>query len=127
MTDHTLKKLFSELKKQDSQNVPNFQRMFQRQTIQADQETLARGWMPFAFAAALLTVGALLAFSILPKNDNHMPSEIEQWSAITNWTPSSDSILAENTPAIGVSISTSSDMLFEFPSVSSSPNTKQKL
>lgn len=126
MTDHTLKKLFSELKRQDSQNVPNFQRMLQRQT-RAANEPLALGWIPFAWAAALLMAAALLAFSVFPKTESHTASELEQWAAMTDWTPSSDAILAENTPAIGVSISTSSDLLFESSSVSSGPNTNQKL
>jgi len=123
MTDHTLKKLFSELKKQDSGSTPNFQCMIRKQASASD-DPHTFGWMSYALVAAFVLAAALLAFSVLPKNESHTAAEIEQWAAITDWTASSDAILAENTPSIGGSFSTSSDMLFES---SSGPNKNQKL
>lgn len=112
MTDHTLKKLFDEAKRQDASNTPGFQRMLRKQAV-ATKDSPALGWMPFALAAAFLVTAALFAFSVIPKNEIHTAAEIEQWAAISDWTASSDTILAENTPCIGVPLSTSSDLLFE--------------
>ena len=78
-----------------------------------------------AFAAALFVAAALIAFSVLPKNEPHTTAEVEQWAAISDWTASSDAILAENSAVIGFSLSTSSDMLFE--SLPSSSTTNQNL
>jgi len=124
MTDHTLKKLFDEARRQDADNTPGFQRVLRKQAV-ATKDSPAFGWMPFALAAALLVAAALLAFSVLPKSETHSAAEVEQWAAISEWTASSDAILAENSAVIGVSLSTSSDMLFE--SLPSSSTTNQNL
>ena len=126
MTDHTLKKLFNELKKEDSENTPNFQCMIRKQASTSD-DPQTFGWMSYALVVALVLAAALLAFSVLPKNESDTATEVEQWAAITDWKASSDAILAENIPSIGGSLSTSSDMLFESSSVSSVPNKNQKL
>lgn len=126
MNDHTLKKLFDESRRQDARSVPGFQRVLRRQAV-ATKESPAFGWMPFAFAAALLVAAALLAFSILPKNETHTAAEIEQWAAMSDWTASSDAILAENSPCIGVPLSTSSDLLFESAPISSGSAKNQNL
>ena len=85
MTDHTLKKLFDEARRQDASNTPGFQRVLRKQAV-ATKDSPAFGWMPLAFAAALLVDAALLAFSVLPKNETHTAEEIEQWAAISDWT-----------------------------------------
>ncbi|MCX6965743.1 MAG: hypothetical protein NTW41_10390 [Verrucomicrobia bacterium] len=126
MTDHTLKKLFDEARRQDASNTPGFQRVLRKQAA-APKASSAFGWKPFAFAAALLVAAALLAFSVIPKNEIHTAAEIEQWAAISDWTASSDAILAENTPCIGVPLSTSSDLLFESAPISSGPSKNQNL
>lgn len=124
MNDHTLKKLFDEARRQDADNTPSFQRVLRKQAV-ATKDSPAFGWMPFALAVALLVAAALLAFSILPNSETHSAAEVEQWAAISDWTASSDAILAENSAVIGVSLSTSSDMLFE--SLPSSSTTNQNL
>jgi DnaJ-domain-containing protein 1 len=124
MTDHTLKKLFEKAKQQDADNTPGFQRVLRKQ-ITPTRDSASSGWMPFAFTAALFVAAALIAFSVLPKNESHTTAEIEQWAAISEWNASSDAILAENSAVIGVSLSTSSDMLFE--SLPSSSTTNQNL
>ena len=126
MTDHTLKKLFDEARRQDADNTPSFQRVLRKQAT-APQDSPAFGWMPFALAVALLVAAALLAFSILPNSETHSAAEVEQWAAISEWTASSDAILAENTPCIGVPLSTSSDLLFESTPISSDPSKNQNL
>lgn len=126
MTDHTLKKLFDEARRQDASNTPGFQCVLRKQEASL-KDSAAFGWMPFALAAALLFAAALIAFSVLPKNETHTAAEIEQWAAISDWTASSDTILAENTPCIGVSLSTSSDLLFESAPISSGPSKNQNL
>jgi DnaJ-domain-containing protein 1 len=126
MTDHTLKKLFDEARQQDASNMPGFQRVLRKQEA-SPKASPAFGWMPFALAAALLVAAALLAFSVIPKNETHTAAEIEQWAVISDWTASSDTILAENTPGIGVSLSTSSDLLFESAPLSSGPSKNQNL
>jgi hypothetical protein len=126
MTDHTLKKLFDEAKRQDSDNTPSFQRVVHKKPVAA-KSSPSFGWMPFAFAAALLVAAALLAITSLPKNETHTTAEVEQWAAISEWTASSDAILAENTSSIGVSFSTSSDMLFESTPSSSETSKSQNL
>ena len=124
MTDHTLKKLFDEARRQDADNTPGFQRVLRKQ-IAPTTDSTSTGWMLFAFAAALFVAAALIAFSVLPKNEPHTTAEVEQWAAISDWTASSDAILAENSAVIGFSLSTSSDMLFE--SLPSSSTTNQNL
>jgi hypothetical protein len=126
MTDHTLKKLFDEARRQDARNTLSFQRVLHKQAA-VPKDSPAFGWMPFAVAVALLAAAALLAFSVLPKNETHSTAEVEQWAAISDWTASSDTILAENTPCIGVSLSTSSDLLFESAPISSGPSKNQNL
>jgi DnaJ-domain-containing protein 1 len=126
MTDHTLKKLFDEARRQDADNTPGIQRVLRKQAV-ATKDSPAFGWMPFVLAVALLVAAALLAFSILPKSETHSAAEVEQWAAISDWTASSDAILAENTPCIGVSFSTSSDLLFEFTPISSGSSKNQNL
>ena len=126
MTDHTLKKLFNEAKRQDASDMPGFQRLLRKQAV-ATKDSPAFGWMPLAFAAALLVAAALLTFSVLSKNETHTAAEIEQWAAISDWTASSDAILAENTPCIGVPLSTSSDLLFESTPISSDTSKNQNL
>ena len=126
MTDHTLKKLFGEARQQDAINMSGFQRVLRKQAV-ATKDSPAFGWMPFALAAVLLVAAALLAFSVPPKNETHTAAEIEQWAVISDWTASSDTILAENTPSIGVSLSTSSDLLFESAPLSSGPSKNQNL
>ena len=126
MTDHTLKKLFDEARRQDASNTPGFQCVLRKQAV-ATKDSPAFGWMPFAFAAALLVAAALLAFSVIPKNETHTAAEIEQWAVISDWTASSDTILAENPPCIGVPLSTSSDLLFESAPISSGPSKNQNL
>jgi DnaJ-domain-containing protein 1 len=126
MTDHTLKKLFDEARQQDASNMPGFQRVLRKQAA-SPKASPAFGWMPFALAVALLVAAALLSFSIIPKNETHTAAEIEQWAAISDWTASSDTILAENTPCIGVSLSTSSDLLFESAPSSSGSSKNQNL
>jgi DnaJ-domain-containing protein 1 len=126
MTDHTLKNLFDEARRQDASNTPGFQRVLHKQAA-SPKDSPGFGWMPFAMASALLAAAALLAFSILPKNETHTAAEIEQWAAMSDWTASSDTILAENTSCIGVSLSTSSDLLFESAPISSSPSNNQNL
>lgn len=126
MTDHTLKKLFDEARQQDASNMPGFQRVLRKQAA-LPKASPAFGWMPFALATALLMAAALLAFSVIPKNETHTVAEIEQWAAISDWTASSDTILAENTPCIGVSLSTSSDLLFESAPSSSGSSKNQNL
>ena len=126
MTDHTLKKLFNEAKRQDASNMPGFQRLLRKQAA-SPKASPAFGWMPLAFAAALLVAAALLTFSVLSKNETHTAAEIEQWAAISDWTASSDTILAENTSCIGVPLSTSSDLLFESAPISSGPSKNQNL
>ena len=126
MTDHTLKKFFDDTKRQDASNTPSFHRVLRKQAATNKDSSIFR-WMPFALAAALLVAAALLAFSILPKNDTHTVAEVEQWAVISDWTPSSDAVFAENAPGIGVSLSTSSDLLFEFAPFSSSLSKNQKL
>jgi hypothetical protein len=119
MTDQTLKNLFEETKHQDADNTPSFQRVLRKQAAPVT-DSAAPGWMPFALAATLL-VAALVAFSVLPKNESHATEEVDQWASISEWTASSDAILAENAPAIGVSFSTPSDVLFD--STPNSPET----
>jgi hypothetical protein len=126
MTDHTLKKLFDEARRQDARNTLSFQRVLHKQAA-VPQDSPAFGWMPFAVAAAVLAAAAFLTFSVLPNNETHTTAEIEQWAAISDWTASSDAILAENTPCIGVSLSTSSDLLFESAPTSSSSSKNQNL
>jgi hypothetical protein len=126
MNDHTLKKLFDEARRQDADNTPGFQRLLCKQAV-ATKDSPALGWMPFALAAALLLVAALLAFSVLPKSEPHLAAEVEQWAAISDWTASSDAMLAENTPCIGVPLSTSSDLLFESAPISSGSSKNQNL
>jgi DnaJ-domain-containing protein 1 len=126
MTDHTLKKLFDEARRQDADNTPSFQRVLRKQAV-ATKYSPAFGWMPFALAVALLVAAALLAFSILPNSETHSAAEVEQWAAISDWTASSDAILAENTPCIGVPLSTSSDLLFESTPISSDTSKNQNL
>jgi DnaJ-domain-containing protein 1 len=126
MTDHTLKKLFDEARRQDADNTPRFQRVLRKQAV-ATKDSPAFGWMPFALAVALLVAAALLAFSILPNSETHSAAEVEQWAAISDWTASSDAILAENTPCIGVPLSTSSDLLFESTPISSDTSKNQNL
>lgn len=126
MTDHTLKKLFDEARRQDADNTPRFQRVLRKQAV-ATKDSPAFGWMPFALAVALLVAAALLAFSILPNSETHSAAEVEQWAAISEWTASSDAILAENTPCIGVPLSTSSDLLFESTPISSDTSKNQNL
>ena len=126
MTDHTLKKLFNEARRQDASNMPDFQRVLRKQAVE-HKDSPAFGWLPFALAVALLVAAALLAFSVLPKNETHTAAEIEQWAVISDWTASSDTILAENTPCIGVPLSTSSDLLFESAPISSGPSKNQNL
>ncbi|MFM8717572.1 MAG: hypothetical protein ACKOF3_12450 [Spartobacteria bacterium] len=126
MTEHTLKKLFDEARRQDAINAPGFQRVLRKQAV-ASKDSPAWGWLPFAFAATLLVAATLLAFSVLPKNETHTAAELEQWAAISDWTASSDTILAENTPCIGVPLSTSSDLLFESAPSSSGPGKNQNL
>jgi DnaJ-domain-containing protein 1 len=126
MTDHTLKKLFNEARRQDASNMPDFQRVLRKQAVE-HKDSPAFGWLPFALAVALLVAAALLAFSVLPKNETHTAAEIEQWAAISDWTASSDAILAENTPCIGVPLSTSSDLLFESTPISSDTSKNQNL
>ena len=126
MTDHTLKKLFDEAKKLDANNVPSFRRLLRTEPVEGNE---AHGWrwMPFACAVALLVAAALLAFSIFPQNETHATSEVEQWAAISEWTASSDVILAENIPTIGVSFSTSSDLIFESSSDSTNSSKNHNL
>jgi len=126
MTDHTLKKLFDQAKRQDASNTPGFQRVLRKQGA-ATKSRSALEWMPLAFATALLVAAALLTFSVLPKSETHTAAEIEQWAAISDWTASSDALLAENTPCIGVPLSTSSDMLFESTPASPSASKNQNL
>jgi DnaJ-domain-containing protein 1 len=126
MTDHTLKKLFDEARRQDADNTPRFQRVLRKQAV-ATKDSPAFGWMPFALAVALLVAAALLAFSILPNSETNSAAEVEQWAAISDWTASSDAILAENTPCIGVPLSTSSDLLFESTPISSDTSKNQNL
>ena len=126
MTDHTLKKFFDEARRQDADNTPGFQRVLRKQAV-ATKDSPAFGWMPFALAVALLVAAALLAFSILPNSETHSAAEVEQWAAISDWTASSDAILAENTPCIGVPLSTSSDLLFESTPISSDTSKNQNL
>ena len=126
MTDHTFKKLFEESKKRDAENAPSFQRLLRKNPAKVN-EAPGWGWMPFACAAALLLVAALLAFSVLTPNETHTAAEVEQWAAISEWTASSDLILAENIPSIGVPLSTSSDLIFEFSPTPSNPVKNQNL
>lgn len=126
MTDHTFKKLFDEAKRRDADDVPSFQRLLRKNPPKAN-EAPGWGWMSFACAAALLVVAALLAFSVLSPNETHTAVEVEQWAAISEWNASSDAILAENIPSIGVSFSTSSDLIFESSPASSSFSKNQNL
>jgi hypothetical protein len=126
MTDHTFKKLFDEAKRRDAENAPSFQRLLRKNPAKAN-EAPGWGWMPFACAAALLLVAALLAFSVLPPSETHTAAEVEQWAAISEWTASSDVILAENIPSIGVPLSTSSDLIFEISPTPSNPVKNQNL
>jgi hypothetical protein len=126
MTDHTLKKFFDEAKRRDAHNLPSFRSLLRKDPPKA-KEAPGWGWMPFACAAALLIAAALLAFSVLPSNEPPSAAEVEQWAAISEWTASSDVMLAENIPSIGVPLSTSSDLIFESSPASSSPSKNQNL
>lgn len=126
MTDPTLEKLFDEARRQDASNAPSFHRVLRKQAAAA-KDAPAFGWMSVAVAFALLAVAALLAFSVLPKNETHTVAEVEQWAVISDWTASSDAILVENTLCIGVPLSTSSDLLFEVSPISNSPGKNQNL
>jgi hypothetical protein len=117
MTDHTLKKLFEDVRRQDAENAPSFQRLLRTQRS-SEIRTSPSPWMSVAFASVLL-LAAVLAFSVLSKNSTLSPEEAEQWAAITDWSAPSDLILAENTTTSSESFSTFSDTLFEFVPTSS--------
>jgi hypothetical protein len=112
MTDYTLKKLFEDVRRQDAENAPSFQRLLRTQRS-SENRTSPSTWMPVALASVLL-LAAVLAFSVLSKNSTLSPKEVEQWAAITDWSAPSDLILAENTTTSRESYSTFSDTLFEF-------------
>jgi len=117
MTDHTLKKLFEDVRRQDAQNAPSFERLLRTQRS-SENRTSSGIWMPLAFASVLF-LAAVLAFSVLSKNSTLSSEEVEQWTAIASWSAPSDSILAENTTTSSESFSTFSDSLFEFVPTSS--------
>jgi len=117
MTDHTLKKLFEDVRRQDTENAPSFQRLLRTQRS-SENRTSPSPWMSVAFASVLL-LAAVLAFSVLSKNSTLSPEEAEQWAAITDWSAPSDLILAENTTTSSESFSTFSDILFELVPTSS--------
>jgi len=117
MTDRTLKKLFEDVRRQDAENAPSFQRLLRTQRS-SENRTSPSPWMSVAFASVLL-LAAVLAFSVLSKNSTLSPEEAEQWAAITDWSAPSDLILAENTTTSSESFSTFSDTLFELVPTSS--------
>jgi len=117
MTDRTLKKLFEDVRRQDAENAPSFQRLLRTQQS-SENRTSPSLWISVAFASVLL-LAAVLAFSVLSKNSTLSPEEAEQWAAITDWSAPSDLILAENTTTSSQSFSTFSDTLFELVPTSS--------
>lgn len=117
MTDHTLKKLFEDVRRQDAENAPSFGRLLRTQRS-TENRASPRTWMPVAFASVLI-LAAVLAFSVLSKNSTLWPKEAAQWAAITDWSAPSDWILAESTTTSSESFSTFSNTLFEFVPTSS--------
>ena len=116
MTDHTLKKIFAEMRAIDAKNIPSFPRVLHKANPQNGASTPS-AWIPFAFAASAALLAAVLFFSVVSKKEIHSSDELTHWASISDWSAPSDALLAESSSS---PLSTSSDALLEaLPSSSS--------
>lgn len=99
----------------DAAHIPNFQRMLRKRSPEPEPQNF---WMRFAVAATLI-LAAVFSVNIHQKNRAH--AEAEQWATLSQWSATTDGMLATSVPSISDTFTT--DLLFDFSSPTSTTNT----
>ena len=110
--DDALRKFFEEMKRQDAAAAPLFHNCLPRDT-QPDRPRPVSRFLLFAMAASVLLVASALFFEVFHKNPALPEKHLEEWASLSNWQPSSDQLIADNSPLPAVGISAPTDTILE--------------
>jgi hypothetical protein len=127
MTEHELRSLFQKLRREEQLRVPAFEpllRSAERRGQRAPRSVLL--WVRLAGAAAVAAALVLMLGVFRP----HQPQpavDLEAWSALSQWTASTDTFLVSSGPSLGgSSFVTPSDTWMSSPIVTEGRQSTRK-
>ena len=85
----------------------------------------ALSWLRLAAGAAAL-VAAIFLLTTFQKHQTTPTVDVEQWAALTEWSASTDGLLASSSAVWGSKISTATDSWIDDSESSSSNQTQQE-
>jgi hypothetical protein len=127
-TEQTLKRLFSELKEQDSLRIPAFRAP---KSSSAGSRIRGAGFPRLQFAVGMLTLALLVSFIGFIGYRWHLRSarmEIQRWTMLSNWSAPTDKLLGISSLPWGSSVTVPSDSLIDIsPASPAKRSTMDKL
>lgn len=109
--DHTLRKLFEELKRHDAVDAPLFHHSLPREEVLAARPRPIP-YVRFAMAAAALCVVIAALWHFGAETPQPHDNSYEEWAALSTWQPTSDQLVAQHQLLNGDKISTPTDGIF---------------
>jgi len=126
-TEHELRALFQKLKTEEQQHVPAFEPLLRsatRRGQRAPRSILL--WARLAGAAAV-AAALVLALDFFRPHPRQLAADVEAWSALSQWTASTDTFLVSSGPRLGGnSFTTPSDTWMSSPVVTEGRHSIRK-